>query len=101
MCVFYFLPALPRHGDCCQGDNIKDQQSLIRVSSKRDPQLVSEAARGGGDSLTWIYIYMYICVDVYGAGVLLSAPVFQMHSCTFQAVGIFLCTAGTVPVISK
>ncbi len=28
---FFFWKSQPRHGDCCLGDNIKDQPSLIRV----------------------------------------------------------------------
>lgn len=37
----------PRHGDCCQGDNIKEQPSLIRIPSARERERESQKDRNG------------------------------------------------------
>lgn len=37
----------PRHGDCCQGDNIKEQPSLIRIPSEREREGVRESQKDG------------------------------------------------------
>ncbi len=36
----------PCHGDCCQGDNIKEQPSLIRIPSEKGKERERERERG-------------------------------------------------------
>ena len=35
----------PRHGDCCQGDNIKEQPSLIRIPSEGERESKTETRK--------------------------------------------------------